>query len=253
VAHKLATDIIGGTFAPGSILPNEDNASASFGVSRSAYREAVRTLAAKGLVMATPKIGTRISPRSSWRLLDPDVLAWHLEVNCTTPFVCSLFEMRKVVEPSAAALAAIRRTEEDLSRLATALEQMARLDPGDAGWHGGLLAFHDGLLRCCDNEVLAAMWPAIQVTLQWGQALQMSQPNFRLVSDPVADHAKVFEKIAAQSAEDALQEMAFLIDAALADTIANLARMSRLQPTTDPVAGSANGRSSLHENSAPPS
>ncbi len=224
VAHTLATKIIGGSIAPGTILPNDDSASASFGVSRSAYREAVRTLAAKGLVVATPKIGTRVSPRSSWRLLDPDVLAWHFEANCTAPFVRSLFEMRKVVEPSAAALAALRRNEEDLTKFGRALEQMARRDPNDRGWHDGLLGFHEALLQCCDNEVLAAMWPAVQVTLEWAMVLQTLQPKFQLVSDPVADHAKVFQRIASRDAEGALQEMAYLIDAALTDTLANLSR-----------------------------
>ena len=77
VAHRIAADIIKGVLEPGSLLPNEETASASYGVSRSAYREAIRTLAAKGLVTALPKVGTRITPRSDWQILDPDILAWH--------------------------------------------------------------------------------------------------------------------------------------------------------------------------------
>lgn len=231
VAHRLATEIVGGVYGEGAILPNEENASASYGVSRSAYREAVRTLAAKGLVMATPKVGTRVTPRSTWRLLDPDVIAWHFEVNCTAPFVRSLFEMRKVVEPSAAALAAHRRDEEDLSRLADALARMARLAPNDRGWQGAVLDFHHVILRASDNEMLGAMWPAVQVTLQWSINLQGAQPGSRPVGEPVAEHAKVFENIASQNAEGALREMAFLIDGALADMIAILARSSAGLPT----------------------
>jgi hypothetical protein len=75
LAHKIAKQIITGELAPGELLPNEENASGSFGVSRSAYREAMRSLAAKGLVVALPKVGTRISARASWQLPDPDVLA----------------------------------------------------------------------------------------------------------------------------------------------------------------------------------
>jgi DNA-binding FadR family transcriptional regulator/acetyl esterase/lipase len=226
VAHSLATDIIRGKVKPGSVLPNEETASASFGVSRTAYREAVRTLAAKGLVTATPKVGTRIASRSSWRLLDPDVIVWHFESNCTEPFVRSLFEMRKVVEPSAAALAAMRRSDEELARLADALARMARLDPRASGWQQAVLGFHGQLLNLADNEILGATWPAIQVTIQWSLGLQMSQPDLRLSYDPVADHAKVYDRIAAQNAEGALQEMAFLIDAALTDTLNSLPRTS---------------------------
>src|SRR5262249_9136494 len=146
-----------------------------------------------------PKVGTRISPRSSWRLLDPDVIAWHFEANCTVPFVRELFEMRKVVEPSAAALTAMRRSEKDLGELADALERMARLDARSDSWSIAVLRFHELILRSCANELIGATWPAIQVTLQWSVKLQMSQPDLHLVGDPVADHAKVFEKIAAQS------------------------------------------------------
>lgn len=224
VAHKIATEIVGGTYAEGALLPNEENASAAYGVSRSAYREAVRTLAARGLVTATPKVGTKVAPRSAWRLLDPDVIAWHFEANCTAPFVRSLFEMRKVVEPSAAALAANRRDEEALSRLAEALARMARFAPQDRAWQLALLDFHRVILTSSGNEMLAAMWPAVQVTLQWSLNLQMTQANPRLVGEPVAEHAKVFQNIASQNAEGALREMAFLIDAAMADTIAILGR-----------------------------
>ena len=222
VAHKLATEIVGGVYQEGALLPNEDNASAAYGVSRSAYREAIRTLAAKGMVTATPKVGTRIAPRSAWRLLDPDVIIWHFEANCTGPFIRNLFEMRKVVEPSAAALAAGRRDEEALSQLADALARMAKLDPHERDWQASVLDFHRIVLTTSDNEMLAAMWPPVQVTLQWSLNLQMSQANPHFVGDPVADHAKVFEAIASQNAERALMEMAFLVDGALADTIAAL-------------------------------
>jgi acetyl esterase/lipase/DNA-binding FadR family transcriptional regulator len=224
VAHRLAAEIVGGVHLEGALLPNEDKASAAYGVSRSAYREAIRTLAAKGMVTATPKVGTRIAPRGAWRMLDPDVIMWHFEANCTAPFIRSLFEMRKVIEPSAAALAATRRDEQALSQLADTLARMAKVNPHDRDWQASVLDFHHIILATCDNELLAAMWPPVQVTLQWSLNLQMSQTNPHFVGDPVADHAKVFEGIASQNAERALKEMAFLVDGALADTIAALER-----------------------------
>ena len=235
IAHKLATEIVGGIHQEGALLPNEDKASAAYGVSRSAYREAIRTLAAKGMVSATPKVGTRITPRSAWRLLDPDVITWHFEANCTAPFIRNLFEMRKVIEPSAAALAAARRDEKVLSQLADALARMAKLNPHDRASQAAMLDFHHIILTASDNEMLAAMWPPVQVTLQWALNLQMSQANAHFVGDPIADHAKVFEAIASQNAERALREMAFLIDGALADTIAALERAA--PPAQDAATG----------------
>jgi DNA-binding FadR family transcriptional regulator/acetyl esterase/lipase len=227
VAHRIAMDIIRGTLPQGSLLPNEDNASASFGVSRSAYREAIRTLAAKGLVSAQPKVGTRIAQRSVWQILDPDILAWHFELGASEEFIRNLFELRKIVEPSAAALAAMRRNQEQLSRLADSLARMARMNPRTGAWLNAIIGFHHELMTAGRNEAVTSLWPAIQTTLRWSVKLQMMLPTLVLVRDPVADHARVFEKIASQSAEGALTEMALLIDSALEDTLSNLRRIDK--------------------------
>jgi acetyl esterase/lipase/DNA-binding FadR family transcriptional regulator len=225
VAHRIAADIIRGALPQGSLLPNEDNASASFGVSRSAYREAIRTLAAKGLVSALPKVGTRIAPRSAWQILDPDILAWHFELGASEEFIRNLFELRKIVEPSAAALAAMRRSQDQLSRLADSLARMARMSPRSGAWLNAIIGFHHELMVAGRNEAVASLWPAIQTTLRWSVKLQMMLPTLVLAHDPVADHARVFEKIASQSAEGALTEMALLIDSALDDTLSNWKRI----------------------------
>ena len=73
IARKLGISILSGEYKPGDLLDSEIAASEQFAVSRTAYREAVRILAAKGLVDARPKVGTRINPQSKWNLLDPDV------------------------------------------------------------------------------------------------------------------------------------------------------------------------------------
>ena len=73
IARDLGIEIVGGKRKPGDILGGEIEASAALGVSRTAYREAIRILSAKGLVESRPKAGTRISPRRHWNMLDPDV------------------------------------------------------------------------------------------------------------------------------------------------------------------------------------
>ena len=79
---------------------------ARFSVSRTALREAYSILSAKALIVARPKIGTRVRPKSDWNLLDPEVLAWHLQATPNEHFVDDLFVLRQMVEPAAAALAA---------------------------------------------------------------------------------------------------------------------------------------------------
>ncbi len=74
IARDLGIKIVSCKIKPGTILEGEIAASDQRRVSRSAYREAVRILAAKGLVQPRPKMGTRVNERDAWHLLDPDVL-----------------------------------------------------------------------------------------------------------------------------------------------------------------------------------
>ena len=225
LAHRIASDIIRNVLPPGVLLPREESAGECFGVSRSVYREALRTLAAKGMVTSQPKVGSKVAPRSTWHSLDPSLLEWRFEIAPTEPFIRDLFELRKIVEPSAAALAAMRREDQDISRLADALSRMARTNPRTGAWLNAIVAFHHELLGSGRNEALYALWPAIQTTLRWSIRLQMMLPTLTLAHDPVADHARVFEKIASQNAAGALTETALLIDAALSDTLTNMQRL----------------------------
>ena len=124
IARDIGIRIVSGIHQPGEVLDGEVAASDQLHVSRTAYREAVRILAAKGLVESRPKTGTRVSARSKWQLLDPDVLSWLFEYEPDDAMLAGLFELRKIVEPQAAALAAERRTSEDLERMRRALEAM---------------------------------------------------------------------------------------------------------------------------------
>ena len=91
-----------------------------------AYREAVRILAAKGLVEAKPKVGTRVTRRADWHLLDPDVLDWAFDTEPDLVLLDSLFELRDVVDSAAAGLAAKRRSSlVDLQSMRDALSGMA--------------------------------------------------------------------------------------------------------------------------------
>ncbi|MDP8912578.1 MAG: GntR family transcriptional regulator, partial [Pseudomonadota bacterium] len=115
IAHKLGVAILSGEYGPGDTLSGEVAFSEALDVSRSAYREAMQVLAAKGLVESRPKAGTRVLPRERWNLLDPDVLAWAFTGEPDIQLVRSLFELRAIIEPAAARLAAERRDRADLN------------------------------------------------------------------------------------------------------------------------------------------
>ena len=106
LAQQLAVLILSGELPEGHVFPGEVDYAEQIGISRAALREAFRILAAKGLVDSRPKAGTRVSPKRQWSILDPDLLAWQFEAEPSLKFLRDLFELRMMVEPGAAALAA---------------------------------------------------------------------------------------------------------------------------------------------------
>ena len=95
-----------------------------FGVSRQAVREALKVLAAKGLVTSRRRAGTFVVPRANWNLLDPDVIAWHPPEKFSPAFLRDIIELRRLIEPAAAAFAAERGGAEQVARIAAALAAM---------------------------------------------------------------------------------------------------------------------------------
>src|SRR5262245_46907966 len=123
--ERLGRAIVGGVFEEG--FPTEAELSKAHGLSRSITREAVKMLAAKGLVSARPRIGTVIEPSDSWNLLDPDVLRWLLERQFSLDLLRQFSELRLGIEPTAAALAArlpddpaVRAIEQGFARMEAA-------------------------------------------------------------------------------------------------------------------------------------
>jgi DNA-binding FadR family transcriptional regulator len=221
VAHELALAIIGGRYAPGDLLATEEQFSAALSVSRTAYREAVRILVAKGLVQARPKVGTRVQPRSQWNLLDPDVLSWHLEIEPRRDFVAALFELRRIVEPAAAAMAAERRKVAHLSRLADALAVMETADRTMPASLDADLTFHRAILDATGNEPLIAMSDAIAATLRWTGKLTLTA-HPRALTDALNDHKAVLDAIERRDPDEACRLMCALVDIAQRDTLSAL-------------------------------
>jgi len=127
LAEKLAQRILEGEYPVGSILPGEMELGALFGVSRTAVREAVKTLTAKGMVLPRPRIGTRVLPRSQWNFLDKELLVWWMAQNNTDAVFNDFLIMRHSLEPQACALAAIHGDDKQQQQLLSIMEQMVAL------------------------------------------------------------------------------------------------------------------------------
>ena len=116
VVYTIGRRIVSGELKPGDPLPPEEELTADFDASRTVLREAVRVLAAKGLVEARPKTGTRVRPREEWNILDPDVLSWRVVGAAHDPqLYAEMTEVRLAIEPIATRLAATRMTDDELT------------------------------------------------------------------------------------------------------------------------------------------
>lgn len=165
LVHDIGVRIVRGELSPGTSIATEIDTTAE--VSRTVVREAIKVLAAKGLVVARPKTGTQVRERRYWNLMDPDVLAWRIEAEPGDGLLVHVFELRRLLEPAAAALAATRASETEVEQLAAAFEEMAaavRDDP--EAYIGADLRFHAIVLEACHNELLAHLGSTLRAVFR---------------------------------------------------------------------------------------
>ncbi|MFI8415942.1 FadR/GntR family transcriptional regulator [Serratia sp. NPDC078593] len=127
LAEKLGQQILSGDYAAGSILPGEMELAETFGVSRTAVREAVKILAAKGMLLPRPRIGTRVMPRSQWNFLDQELLTWWMTRENFDHVMQHFLILRTSLEPQACSLAAVHADEQQKARLESLMAEMRTL------------------------------------------------------------------------------------------------------------------------------
>ncbi|WP_420874525.1 FadR/GntR family transcriptional regulator [Paraburkholderia tropica] len=208
VAFELGSAILRGDYAPGTTLPREADLMERFDVSRTVLREALRTLTSKGLVESRPKVGTRVRSREAWNLLDADVLDWYARVAPPLAFALKLQEMREMIEPYAAQLAAGAHDDVSFADLADAHAAMTGARNVDE-WVRADLRFHLAVLAACRNELLVPLGTLIERTLE-GQ-LRVNAKRADVFNAALPDHTKVFDAIARRDASTAREAMAALL------------------------------------------
>lgn len=220
VVHELGRRIVGGACAPGEALPNEEELCRELGVSRTALRESVKVLAAKGLVESRPRIGTRVRASESWNLLDPDVLAWRCATLPDPQFVLQLTEMREIIEPASAGLAARNRTQVQLRQIEDAYAAMAATQTLET-FVSADLEFHSAILDATNNPLLRPLAAMIGSALEMLLGLSARRADNFKVGLP--DHKSVLEAIRAQDGAAAMKHMSSL----LADTRGRLLKPAK--------------------------
>jgi DNA-binding FadR family transcriptional regulator len=220
IARQLGTAILTGDYQPGDTLTGEIEHSHALGVSRTPYREAIRTLVAKGLLESRPKAGTRVTARERWNILDPDVLAWMFAERPNAAFVRDVFERRDLLEPAAARFAARRRTDEQLDQMRAALEGMREHGLASEAGQAADQSFHRALLAASGNLALASLASSVGAAVQW--TTHFKQRASKRPRDPLPEHEAVYRAIAAGDAEQAGAAMVELLRLALEDMAAAL-------------------------------
>jgi DNA-binding FadR family transcriptional regulator len=191
VMHAVLTDlgkrILSGELASGTIVGNEAALMAEHAVSRTAIREAVKTLAGKGLLETRPKTGTRVLPSERWNMLDRDVLAWLLAAAPSIELMRQLHEIRCVIEPEAAALAAERASAAELARLRKCCDRMDAAGDDVRAFTEADLEFHTAVLTATRNPFIitfasgirASLLAFFRVTGQDPDAFESGRPRHR--------------------------------------------------------------------------
>ncbi|MFN3662755.1 FadR/GntR family transcriptional regulator [Yoonia sp.] len=206
VVDGIGSAIVSGKYPQGSILPRDEELAARFGVSRTVLREAMKTLSAKGMIVARTRVGTRVCDRLQWNLFDADVLVWHLNEHPEMGFLDQLFEMRLTMEPAAAGMAATRATANDISLLYSHAEDM-RSAGNDKAFAMADLALHRAITKASGNLFMHSVGTLIEAALL--TIFRLSSPASEPViqQDVSATHLRIVDAIARRDAEGAEQAM----------------------------------------------
>jgi len=206
VLWDMGFAIVSGQYAEGSILPPDTELLERFRVSRTVLREALKTLAAKGLIEARARIGTRVLPRNRWNLFDADVLAWHFELGPDVQFLQSLAEVRIGIEIEAAALAAERRSQEQAEHLLAAVDRMeAARTPEDFARHD--LEFHKAVADASGNPFMASISALVEMALTAAFTISSPVSDKAALADTVGVHRRIAQAIGDKQPESARQAM----------------------------------------------
>ena len=182
--EELGRRIANDAYRQDDVMPTEPELAASLGVSRATVRDAIKVLSGKGLVRTARRYGTRVRPIEEWNLLDPDVARWHAPEH---PRIARLFtettELRCILEPAAAELAAERATAD---QVATLVEAAYAIHPGDgdvARLFDADCRFHATLLQATGNLMMQQLQPIIlsvlRISYEFGVLVVAGEPVSR--------------------------------------------------------------------------
>jgi DNA-binding FadR family transcriptional regulator len=210
LVSEIGTRIVRGDYAPGDALPTEAELGTMLGVSRNGVREAVKVLASKGLIVSRTKQGISVRPRSDWNMLDPEILRWCVAGGPTKAFWQSVYQVRKIIEPGAAALAALQGSDADVARIEAAYAGMSTAPSDIEAETRADLRFHLSILEASNNDFVRSFANLIETALASTIQAQNTRPGAFERGRPL--HGLVLDAIKRRDPEGARRASLDLLD-----------------------------------------
>lgn len=209
IKDQLLRMIVDGKLKVGDKLPSTKEMSESFGVGRSTTREALSALKAMGLIEIRQGGGCRVinnAPTSTTDISLPELDS--LRMNRST--LLELLEARQSLEVSNAAIAATKRTDQDLAEFAALIQEMEGSVGHDLEGERTDLLFHLTLARATHNSIMLRLFESIANQLETAireiRRVELYS-NQRVAEQLYREHLAIYEAVRNQDSELAAQTM----------------------------------------------
>jgi GntR family transcriptional regulator, transcriptional repressor for pyruvate dehydrogenase complex len=224
VARRIESLVRSGDLGRGSRLPSEPRLAEMLQVSRASLREALKGMVFLGLLKARPGDGTYLQP--SLNSMASRHLQWMLLLH-EIKYI-ELYELREILEPAAAALAARRATSEDLDRMRAALNGMRAASDDPEAFILHEMEFHNAITRAAKNGAMRSTMQMLYGALSEGRHRVL--PHVRDIAEHCARHERMFQLIANRDVQRARR--AVIADVKYAESLLheNLQDLERTDP-----------------------
>jgi GntR family transcriptional regulator, galactonate operon transcriptional repressor len=201
----LAREVVSGRLKPGDVMPTEAELSARFGVSKAIIRECIQVLAGLGVIHAQQGKRSVVLPRSDWNIVSPSLQEAFILEDLGPQLTSQFHDVRLVLEPAAAAWAAERADDDNISNLLALAQEMATIAGGHTdpvrdispAYIEADIAFHLGVLQSARNDVMLGLLHGFRGLLRTafqrvdGHYIVKGSKEHTLIAEAVAHHDAV--------------------------------------------------------------
>jgi DNA-binding FadR family transcriptional regulator len=206
VTAELVQRIVRGVHPSGATLPPEPVLCATFSVSRTVVREAVKVLQEKGLVQVRQGTGTTVTPPAMWNMLDELVLGATIAGDDSLAILDDLVVTRRLLESDMADVAARLADDVAVERLRTLVDRMDELVDDPVSYHERDRTFHDTVMQASGNRIARAVVRALESQVA-NTARYMGRTERALCVASNRGHRRIYERIAAHDPQGAADAM----------------------------------------------